>query len=77
MDKTDLYYKGWYRFSVPPVHTQFWEVSDWIHWIDNHGEWLPNNGLIPYFMPEWLRKLGVILKDDGRHFDAGTRLDPL
>ena len=75
MTKEQMYLKGWYRFKVPPVHTTHWDDQDWINWIDNNGEWLPNEGRIPYFMPEWIRKLGTTLKDDGRHYDAGTMLE--
>ena len=75
LTKAEMYYRGWYRFKVPPVHHTFWPDDNWINWIDHHGEWLPNSGLIPYFMPAWIRKFGVSLKDDGRHYDAGTLLE--
>jgi len=72
--KEEMYHLGWYRFEVPPVHQSHWEIHHWIQWIDTHGEWLPNQGKIPYFMTEWLRKLGVQLKDKD-HYDAGTLLE--
>ena len=75
MTKEEMYLRGWYRFEVPPVHNTLWSDQDWINWIDRNGEWLPNKGLIPYFMPEWMRKHGMILKDDVRYYDAGTMLE--
>ena len=74
MTKLEMYELGWYRFEVPPVHQNWWTTEHWIHWIDTHGEWLPNQGKIPYFMPKWIRQLGVTLVDD-EHYDAGTMLD--
>ena len=27
------------QFPIPPVCTARWRVSDWINYVDNHGEW--------------------------------------
>lgn len=73
--KRILYAAHLYQFPVPPVQGK-WSEDDWIRWIDNHGEWLPNGGRIPYFMPQWIRQLGCNLKEDKKYYDAGTKLDP-
>lgn len=74
MTKSQMYHKGWYRFPMCETVAHLKTAQQWIDFIDQCGEWLPNQGKIPFFMPEWLRKNGVTLKDD-EHYDAGTMLE--
>lgn len=74
IEKIELYQRGWYRFPMCEHAARCITIHHWIDFIDTQGEWLPNQGKIPYFMPEWLRKLGVQLRDE-THYDAGTRLE--
>ena len=71
--KRTLYKLGWYQFNPPPVHSVGWTEDDWINYISSCNGWLPNGGRRPFFMPAWIRKLGVTLKDP-KHYDAGSTL---
>ena len=31
---------GEYKFPPPPGYHGDWDRDTWIHYIDNHGEWL-------------------------------------
>lgn len=69
-----LYDLGWYRFPMCERAARCRTTEHWITFINEQGEWLPDGGRIPYFMPEWIRKLGVTLNDP-THYDAGTILE--
>ena len=71
--KQTLYALGWYQFPMCEHAARCRTKEHWITFIDAKGQWLPNKGLTPYFMPEWIRKLGVSLEDT-KHYDAGTKL---
>lgn len=68
-----LYGMGWYRFPAVERAYHCRTEDHWINFINEEGEWLPNEGKIPYLMPEWLRKLRVNLEDN-QYYDAGTKL---
>lgn len=72
--KRILYSLGWYRFPMCERAARCKTEEHWITFIDDQGEWLPNEGRIPYMIPEWLRKLNVTLNDPN-HYDAGTILE--
>lgn len=74
IEKIELYQRGWYRFPACEWAYRCRTIHHWINFIDAQGEWLPIQGKVPYFMPAWLRKLGVQLEDDD-YYDAGTRLE--
>jgi len=38
--KIEAYKEGRYLMPVPPVTTTYWELCDWINFIDSHGVWL-------------------------------------
>ena len=72
--KRTLYKLGWYQFKPPPcLHPR--TDAEWIEHIDRCNGWLPNGGRRPFFMPAWIRKLGVELKDP-QFYDAGSLLEP-
>lgn len=72
--KRILFDLGWYRFPMCEQAVHCKTPEDWITFIDKQGQWLSQGGRIPYFMPEWLRKLSVTLNDP-EHYDAGTILE--
>ena len=40
-EKLEMYNKGQYRFGAPSVCTHYWNIEDWIKWIDAGNRWLP------------------------------------
>ena len=71
--KQEMFDKGWYSFKMCERAAHCHTDEQWIKFIDECGHWYPNQGLKPFFMPMWLRKLGVNLEDPD-YYDAGTQI---
>ena len=40
LTKQEKFKAGKYVVPAPPVSTQYWNVNDWINYIDIYGRWL-------------------------------------